>query len=304
MEGGPMSSAAPSGARPNPAGRPKRKAPPASILYDAPGPKAQARFRTYSVLSLLALAGLVGLVLWQMQRTGQFEYEKWEYFVTPDYLEVIFVDGVVNTVKAAVIAILAALALGLLFGVGKLSEHSLIRWPSWLWVEFFRAVPLLLLIIYIYFSFGTKATLGIGALWSLVAGLALYNGAVLAEIVRAGILALPQGQSEAAYAIGMTKGQVTRIVLLPQAIKIMLPAMISQFVVCLKDTSLGYAIVAPGLTRVFKAIWTEGANQVQAIIVLAAIYILLNIGISSIAHWAQRRYIGEGKAAPMADEAA
>lgn len=275
-----------------------------TVLFDAPGPKALSRFRLYSVVSLVLLAGVVALVVWQMHRTGQFAGEKWEYFVTPNYVEVILVDGVYQTVKAAVIAILMALGLGLLFGVGKLSERSLVRWPSWAWVEFFRAVPLLLLIIYIYFAFGTENTYGIGTYWSLVVGLALYNGAVLAEIVRAGVQSLPTGQSEAAYAIGMTRGQVTRIVLLPQAIKVMLPAMISQFVVCLKDTSLGYAIVAPGLTRVFKAIWTEGANQVQAIIVLAAIYILLNIGISSIAHWAQRRYIGEGKAAPMADEAA
>jgi glutamate transport system permease protein len=279
---------------------PKRQAPQGTVLFDAPGPKAQARFRLYSVLSLLLLLGVVGLFLWQMQRTGQFAYEKWEYFLTPAYLETLLVDGVLNTVRAAVIAILAALALGLVFGVAKLSDHGVIRWPAWLWVEFFRAVPLLLLIIYIYFSFGTKATLGIGTFWSLVAGLALYNGAVLAEIVRAGILALPKGQSEAAYAVGMTKGQVTRLVLLPQAIKIMLPAMISQFVVCLKDTSLGYAIGAIGLTVVAQSIWLEGRNQVQTVIVMAALYILLAMAVTWVANWAQRRYVGEGKVGAQA----
>ena len=80
--------------------------------------------------------------------------------------------------------------------------------------------------------------------------LTLYNGAVLAEVFRAGINAVPKGQSEAAYAIGMRKSQVMNIILLPQAVKIMIPAIISQCVVALKDTSLGYLIAAPGLTRV------------------------------------------------------
>jgi glutamate transport system permease protein len=272
---------------------PRRKAPSGTVLYEAPGPRTLARYRIYSLVSLVGLVAIVGLFLWQMQRTGQFTFEKWEYFVTPRYLEVIVVDGIYQTVRAAVIAILAALTFGLVFGVGKLSDYALIRWPAWLWVEFFRAVPLLLLIIFIYFTYGTGD--GIGAYWSLVLGLTLYNGAVLAEIVRAGIQALPQGQAEAAYAIGMSKGQVTRIVLLPQAIKIMLPAMVSQFVVCLKDTSLGYAIGAIGLTVVFKQLWTEGRNQVQAVIVLALIYIVLNMIVTWLAGWAQRRFVGEGK---------
>ena len=109
------------------------------------------------------------------------------------------------------------------------------------------------------------------------------------------IQALPSGQSEAAYALGMSKGQVTRIVLLPQAIKIMLPAMISQFVVCLKDTSLGYAIGTLGVTKVLDEIGLEGRNQVQATLVMAAIYIVLNLIVTKIAEVAQRRYVGEGK---------
>lgn len=272
----------------------------ATVLYDAPGPKARARYRTYSVISAILVLGVVGLFVKAMYDTGQLTYEKWEYFITPEYLEAILVDGVWNTLKAAVIAIIAALGLGLVFGVGKLSDRAWIRWPAWLWVEFFRAVPLLLLIIYIAYSISYGK--GVDNLWALVLGLALYNGAVLAEIVRAGIQAVPTGQSEAAYAIGMSRGQVTRIVLLPQAIKIMIPAMISQFVVCLKDTSLGYAISAIGITYVLGQIGDEGRVQVQATLVMAFLYIVLNMIVTAIAHWAQRRYVGEGKAAPTAEE--
>jgi glutamate transport system permease protein len=276
----------------------------ATVLYDVPGPRAVVRYRVYAVVFGLVVLGLLALVLRQMQQTGQFEYSKWEYFVTPKYVETILVDGVLNTLKAAVLAILLALAIGMLFGSGKLAERPWIRWPCWAFVEFFRAVPLLLLIIFVYFGYFSGTKIGGKEIFALVIGLALYNGAVLAEIVRAGVLALPAGQSEAAYAVGMTRGQVMRIVLLPQAVKIMIPAMISQFVVCLKDTSLGYAIGALGITVVFKQIWGEGRNQVQSIIVMAAIYILLNLAVTAIAHWAQRRYVGERTGAgEAADEA-
>jgi glutamate transport system permease protein len=274
----------------------RTKAPTSTVLFDAPGPKALARFRIYTIISAVVLLGLLALFVWQMERTGQLDPGKWEYFVTPEYVETILVDGVWQTVKAAVLAILAALALGLVLGVAKLSDHAFIRWPAWLWVEFFRAVPLLLLIIFLFYAVATPNTYDLGPYWALVIGLALYNGAVLAEIVRAGILALPNGQSEAAYAIGMTKGQVTRIVLLPQAIKIMLPAMISQFVVCLKNTSLGYAIGAIGITYVLDQIGNEARAQFQAALVIAGLYIALNLIVTAIAHWAQRRYVGEGKA--------
>ena len=121
-------------------------------------------------------------------------------------------------------------------------------------MEFFRAVPVLLLMIFVFFSYGINRG-DSGAYWSVVIALTLYNGAVLAEVFRAGVLAVPKGQAEAAYAIGMRKSQVMNIILLPQAVKIMLPAIISQCVVALKDTSLGYVVAAPGLTPVARPIY-------------------------------------------------
>jgi len=181
-----------------------------TVLYDAPGPRARARNRLYSVLAAAALVLLVAVVVRQMAGTEQFDGDKWEYFVTPSYVSAILVDGVLNTIRMAVFAILFALVIGLAFGVGKLSDHAWVRWPCWAFVEFFRAVPLLLLIIYIFYTVGAGG--GIGSLWSVVVGLALYNGAVLAEVVRAGVNAVPSGQAEAAYAIGLRKTQVMRII--------------------------------------------------------------------------------------------
>ena len=125
--------------------------------------------------------------------------------------------------------------------------------------------------------------------------LTVYNGAVLAEVFRAGILALPRGQAEAAYAMGMRKSQVMNMIQLPQAVKIMLPAIISQCVVALKDTSLGYAVMSPGLTAVGKPIYTQFQNQVQTAIVVSAIYITLNLILTALATWVQKNSSGSGR---------
>ena len=264
-----------------------------SVLYDNPGPRTKARHRLYSIAAWILLLAALGAVVWRMYDTGQFAYALWEPFVTPAYVEVLLVDGLLRTLQMAFFSIIFAVVFGLIFGVGKLSDHAWIRVPCWLVVEFFRAVPLLLLITFIFFSYGTGG--GIGSFWSVVFGLTLYNGAVLAEVFRAGINAVPKGQSEAAYAIGMRKTQVMTLVLLPQAVKIMLPAIISQMVVALKDTSLGAYILAPGLTRVGKAIYTEFGNQFQTVIVVAALYIVVNLLLTWVATWVQKRFVGEKK---------
>jgi glutamate transport system permease protein len=264
-----------------------------SLLYDVAGPRTRARHRLYTVLGTALLAILVAGFLWRMWDTGQFAYELWEPFVTPAYVEALLVDGLWQTLQMAVLSILFAVVFGLVFGMGKLSEHAWVRWPSWLVVEFFRAVPVLLLMVFVFLTYGIGD--GFGSYWSVVIALTLYNGSVLAEVFRAGVNAVPRGQAEAAYAIGMRKNQVMRLVLLPQAVKIMLPAIVSQMVVALKDTSLGFYILAPGLTRVGKAIYGEFGNQLQTVIVVAAIYVVVNLALTWVATLIQRRLVGERK---------
>jgi len=262
-----------------------------SVLFDAPGPRTRARHRIYTVLSLLLLAALVAAVIWRFNDRGQLAYRLWEPFLTPEYVEAL-VRGLLKTLQMAALSILFAVVFGVAFGIGKLSDHAWLRWPCWLVVEFFRAVPVLLMMYFVYYSYGVGEG-GIGSYWSVVIALTVYNGAVLAEIVRAGINAVPRGQAEAAYAIGMRKSQVMNIVLLPQAVKIMLPSLISQCVVALKDTSLGFAIGAPGLTYVGKQIYTEFQDQVQAAIVVTAMYVVVNLILTAIATWLQKKYVSE-----------
>lgn len=264
----------------------------ASILFDAPGPRTIARHRVYSVVSVVALLALVALAVWKLYDAGQLEYELWEPFVTPDYVEYLLVDGLLETLKMAFFSIIFAVVFGLVFGVAKLSDRAWVRWPAWLVVEFFRAVPVLLLMVFAFFLLA----IGNGPLssfWCVVIALTLYNGSVLAEVFRAGVNAVPRGQAEAAYAIGMRKSQVMNAVLLPQAVKIMLPAIISQMVVALKDTSLGYYILAPGLTAVAKPIYLEFNNQVPTAIVITALYVVVNLILTWIATLVQKRLVGE-----------
>ncbi len=267
----------------------------ASVLFDLPGPRTKTRHRIYNIVFLVLLLAGIALVALRLNEKGQFAYRLWEPFLTPVYLEALL-GGVLDTVAMAFFAVIFSVVFGVLFGVGKLSEHWWLRWPCWLVVEFFRAVPVLLMMIFLFFAYGVGKG-GLDAFWCVVIALTLYNGAVLAEVFRAGINAIPAGQAEAAYAIGMRKTQVMTIVLLPQAVKIMLPSLISQCVVALKDTSLGYAITSPGLTYVGKSIWTEFQNQVPAAIVIASIYIAINLVLTGIATWVQHRLVGEKRSA-------
>lgn len=264
-----------------------------SVLYDAPGPRTVRRHRMYSIVTSLVLLGLGVLAVLKLADAGQFEAEKWEVFVTPDYVRILLVDGLLETLKMAGIAIAGAVVLGFLLGVGKLSDHTVVRWPCWAFVELFRALPVLLLMVFIWYLLGISQPES--SFRAVVIALTLYNGSVLAEVLRAGVLAVPRGQAEAAYALGMRKSQVMTIVLMPQAVKIMLPAIISQCIVALKDTALGQFVASPGLSNIYKDIYEEFGNRVPTIFVIAMIYVLVNLLLSALATWIQRRYVGERK---------
>lgn len=262
-----------------------------SVLFDAPGPRTVARHRVYSIVAAVALVLAIAWALLRFHDNEQFAYEKWEVFLTPEFVRVILVDGLLKTLQMAAVAIVAAVVFGTVFGIGKLSEHRWVRWPSAAVVEFFRATPVLLLMIFIWYALGIQNEES--GFRAVVIALTLYNGSVLAEVLRAGINAVPKGQAEAAYALGMRKSQVMSVVLLPQAVKIMFPAIISQCIVAMKDTALGAAIQAPGMMFISKQIYLEFNNRVPTIFVVATIYVIVNLLLFALANWVQKRYVGE-----------
>jgi glutamate transport system permease protein len=260
-----------------------------NVLFDAPGPIAVRRHRLIAAATVVGLIVVASAIVWKLAVEDQFTAEKWEPFVTPSLVQVLL-EALGLTVFAAAVSIVIAVGIGVVFGVGKLSDHPWIRWPAWTFVEFFRAVPLLMLIIFVWSLQGYPTD----SLLPLIIGLVLYNGSVLAEVFRAGILAVPKGQAEAAYSVGMRKSQVMRIVQLPQAVKIMLPAIISQCIVALKDTSLGFYILAPVLTAKGREIWNFFDNKFATAIVLAVVYIVLNLLLTWLATLVERRISATG----------
>ncbi|MFB8272833.1 MULTISPECIES: amino acid ABC transporter permease [unclassified Streptomyces] len=269
-----------------------------SVLYDAPGPKARVRNRVYTVVGSLAVLGLLAFTLYRMSAKGQLEPEVWNIFNNAGVRTSIR-DGVLTTLKVFAVAGVLSLVLGLLLAVARLSDHKTVRWAATGFIELFRAIPLLITIYALWFLFLTyKNDLGVvgdnTAFWALVIGLTVYNGCVQAEVIRAGVNAVPRGQVEAAYALGLRKSQVMTMLLLPQAVRSMLPTMISQLVVTLKDTSLGYIITYSELLFAARTmasnIIVNGENPITAVvIVVGAIYVALCLALAGLATWIERR---------------
>ncbi|MGI5348075.1 amino acid ABC transporter permease [Streptomyces sp. CA-250714] len=256
-----------------------------SALYDIPGPKARARHLAYGIAASLALLALVAWVIHLLVDTGQFSYVKWRPFGYVGVQELLL-RGLGNTLKAFALAAVLALALGAVLAAGRLSEHRLLRWASTLVVEFFRAMPVLVMIFFVFVA------LEVQPLPALVTGLTLYNGSVLAEVFRSGVLSVDRGQREAAYALGMRKTQVMTYVLVPQAVRAMLPTIISQLVVALKDTSLGFLITYEEFLHAGRLIAINMDYTmpfIPIVIVISAIYIGLCMLLSWFANWVARR---------------
>ncbi|AZM56557.1 amino acid ABC transporter permease [Streptomyces sp. WAC 01529] len=256
-----------------------------TALYDIPGPRTVRRHKLYGVLSTLVVLALVGWILYLLFDTDQFTATKWTPFEYKGIQELLL-RGLGNTLKAFAISAVLALALGGLLAMGRLSDHRPVRWVATLLVEFFRAMPVLVMIFFVFVA------LKVQPLPALVTGLTLYNGSVLAEVFRSGVNSMERGQKEAAYALGMRKTQVMSYVLVPQALRAMLPAIISQLVVALKDTSLGFLITYEEFLHAGKLIASNldyDLPFIPVVMVISPIYIGMCMLLSWFAQWVSRR---------------
>jgi len=262
-----------------------------TILFDAPGPRARRRHAGIAVLGGLLALGLLAWVLKKLADKGNLTADKWSPFLRADTWTEYLIQGLVGTLKAAAISIVLAGALGLLLGMGRLSHNTALRWSCSVFVEFFRAVPVLLMMI---FSFNLYAIYQVFpseqlALAGVVTGLTFYNGAVVAELLRAGVGSLPSGQREAGLSIGLSPVQTLRTILLPQALTAMLPAIVGQLVVVLKDSALGFTITHIELLYQGQTLGTARANMIPALIVTAVIFITINYLLTVFAGRIERR---------------
>jgi glutamate transport system permease protein len=267
------------------------------VLYDHPGPRGRVR---NGILTAVFGIGLLALLYWIYSRfdeKGQWAGTLWKPFAQGSTWTDYILPGLGHTLGAAAVAMVLSLVFGIVFAVGRLSDHWWLRVPSGIVVEFFRAVPLLLLMFFIFFGLPFLTHQPMSIFWAVVAGLTLYNGSVLAEAFRAGVRSVPRGQSEAGYAIGLHKSQVMAQILIPQAARAMLPVIVSQLVVLVKDTALGYIISYSELLQLgVNNLSANFGNVVQAAIVAAAIYIAVNATLTTVAGWLSRRTQRTGRA--------
>ncbi|WKX73199.1 amino acid ABC transporter permease [Streptomyces sp. XD-27] len=256
-----------------------------TALYDIPGPRTRRRHLAYGLASTAAIIGLVAWIVYRLVDTDQFEAVKWRPFQYEGIQELLL-EGLGNTLKAFAIAAGLALALGAVLATGRLSDFRVVRWVSTLVVEFFRAMPVLVMIFFVFVALEVKP------LPALVAGLTLYNGSVLAEVFRAGVNSVERGQREAAYSLGMRKTQVMTYILVPQGVRAMLPAVISQLVVTLKDTSLGFLITYEEFLHAGKLIASNldyDLPFIPVVLVISPIYIGMCMLLSWFANWVAKR---------------
>jgi glutamate transport system permease protein len=264
-----------------------------SVLYDVPGPRARRRHLIGSTVAGGALVATVAVVIARLAAQDQFSAEKWSALLNPtdsDFAAVwaLLGEGLQNTLVAAGLATIFSLVIGTVLAVIRLTSAPWYRWAVVGLVELLRGLPVVILI---FFAARALPEVGIDLplIWFLVIGLTAYNSVIIAEIVRAGVNSLPSGQREAALAIGMRRGQTLRLILLPQAFRVMLPTLISQLVVILKDTSLGFIISYPELLQTGQIIIQNLDNPIPMYFLIAVIFILTNYALSRLAVYVERR---------------
>ncbi len=303
---------APSPARPGRRAAARRAAPArgGSVLFDAPGPRTRRRVLLASVVAALALAGAVVLAVLRLAERGQLDAELWAPLLDPRTGEFAIVwsrlgEGLSLTLRGAAAATLASVVLGVLVASVRLSLGRYARLPLVAAVELLRGLPVVVTIIYVR-ALAPALGLDVPDFWILVVGLTLYNSVIISEIVRAGVLSLPRGQVEAGLAVGLTRAQTMRLVQLPQAVRAMLPALISQLVVILKDTALASIV----LTNLRDTLWHADRirdsldNPLQMYTVVALVFIVVCLGLDRLARWTERRLSRSTTAAPAAAGAA
>lgn len=269
----------------------------APVIADALGPRGRRRVAIASAISAALLVGVLVVATRRLQAKGQLDWERWRPLTQWSVMKFLLL-GLVATLRAAAVGIVAALLLGGGFALMRLANTAPVRWFAAAWVEFFRGFPLLLLILFC-FLVPPQYDIDITPFRALVVALSLYNGAMLAEVFRAGILSLDRGQSEAAYAIGMSYWQAMLLVVIPQAARRMTPAILSQLVALLKDTSLGYVIAFDELLRRGRVTGEYFKNPLQVTVAIALMYIVVNFTLTQIAQRLEQRQKQRYNAAPI-----
>ncbi|WP_438390391.1 amino acid ABC transporter permease [Caballeronia sp. DA-9] len=260
-----------------------------NIFYDELGPRARRRAAVSGVVLVVLFLALILCGFLRLESKGQLESRLWRVLLDPELIQLLL-QGLISTAQAASTALVLSLVGGALLAFGLLAEQRATQFVLRIWVELFRGLPVLLLIFCVYLG-APAVGVSISTFWALVTGLTLFNSAVFAEIFRAGVTSLPRGQREAGYTIGLDASETLRLILIPQAVRRMLPVLVSQSVVLLKETSFGFIIGYSELLREGRSAveFLGGQYSLPIYTLLAVIYIAVNLALSSLARWLHSR---------------
>lgn len=257
-------------------------------LYEAPGPRTKRLTVIGTIISLILVSIGLALVVRQFYISGQLDAKYWVFFTkahTWSYL----LDGFVGTMKVAAAAGAISLVLGVVLMFGRVSSIKPLSFVARVIIDFFRGVPSLLLIYFFYLvipQYGMR----LPAFWMITLPVSLAASGVLAEVFRAGVNAVPKGQTEAALSIGLTPRKTMLKIVLPQALRIVVPSLISQLVVVVKDTTVAYVVSYPDLMQNARVLITTHDAVVSVYLTVAVIYILVNFAINQLSiNMARRR---------------
>lgn len=257
------------------------------VLFDAPGPRARRRIAVISVVTVILIVAAIGWAIELFARSGQLDPNSWVEFTEWPYVRFLL-NGLLQTLLCTVVSAAVAIPAGVLLALGRLSRNGLIRRLSGAYVEFFRSIPLLLL-VYVFVGGLPAIGINVPVFWKLVIPIIACSSAVLAEIFRAGIRALPRGQLEAASALGLTRSQAMRKVVLPQAIRLVIPSLVTQIISLLKDSTLGYAASYPELMKSAENLTAYTHDLIQTYLVVSLIYVVINLALSQLARYLEER---------------
>ena len=272
----------------NPAAQ-RRDDQPASLLFDEPGPRTRRKIHVANFIGSVLLLCLLGAVLYRLANPpmgqNQLSWELWGPALKWEAWADFYLPGLWSTLVASFFAVIGSVVFGVVFGVGRLVRFKPVNIISSIIVEFCRAVPVLMFMIFLWRWFAFADVGDNAAFLGVVCALTLYNGSVIAELVRSGVGNLPQGQREAAFSLGMGPLRSLMSVEVPQALIAMLPAMITQIVIVLKDTALGYIITYPDLLQESLRLGSMYFNVLQALVVASVIYFVFCYLLSRFAEW-------------------
>lgn len=248
------------------------------ILFGAPTPRARTLTRGMSVVAAGVLLLLAAGIVFRFHSAGQLDARYWKFFGWPTTWAFL-AKGLLGTLASAAMAAVIALSLGLVLLAGRLARTRLVRWPAVAAIEFLRGTPTLLL-IYVCFLVLPSVGIKLSTYWMLTLPIGLSTAAVVAEVYRSGVLAVPRGQADAARSLGMTEVQVFFAIVFPQALRYIVPALVAQLVIVVKDTTFGYVVTYGELMQNARVLIANYHSLVPVYLIVAALYCLVNYAIS------------------------